>query len=50
MAKIITRSILSLSFISLFADIASEMLYPIMPLYLKSIGFSIAMTIRYDKI
>jgi MFS family permease len=43
MAKIITRSILLLSFISLFADIASEMLYPIMPLYLKSIGFSIAL-------
>ncbi len=43
MPKIITRSILILSFISLFADIASEMLYPIMPLYLKSIGFSVAL-------
>lgn len=26
---------------SLFADIASEMLYPILPIYLKSIGYSI---------
>ena len=30
-----------LSLISLFTDMASEMLYPIMPIYLKSIGFSI---------
>lgn len=30
-----------LSFVSLFADIASEMLYPIIPVYLKEIGFSI---------
>jgi MFS family permease len=43
MAKIITRSIIILSFISLFTDIASEMLYPVMPLYLKSIGFSITL-------
>lgn len=43
MAKIITRPIVILSFISLFTDIASEMLYPIMPLYLKSIGFSITL-------
>lgn len=27
--------------VSLFTDVASEMLYPIMPVYLKSIGFSI---------
>ncbi|MFS8083637.1 MAG: MFS transporter [Ginsengibacter sp.] len=27
--------------VSLFTDMASEMLYPIMPIYLKSIGFSI---------
>jgi len=27
--------------VSLFADIASEMLYPILPIYLKSIGYSI---------
>jgi MFS family permease len=30
-----------LSLVSLFTDIASEMLYPIMPIYLKSIHFSI---------
>jgi MFS family permease len=39
--KIITRNILILSFVSLFTDVASEMLYPIMPIYLKTIGFSI---------
>ena len=39
--KIITRNIWILSLISLFTDIASEMLYPIMPIYLKSIGFSV---------
>lgn len=41
--KIITRTIWVLSLISLFTDIASEMLYPILPLYLKSIGFSIVL-------
>ncbi len=30
-----------LSLVSLFTDMASEMLYPIMPIYLRSIGFSI---------
>jgi MFS family permease len=39
--KILTRTVLLVSFVSLFTDIASEMLYPIMPVYLKSIGFSI---------
>lgn len=39
--KVITRTILILSLISLFTDIASEMLYPVMPLYLRSIGFTI---------
>ena len=39
--KIITRTILLLSFVSLFTDMASEMLYPIMPVYLRSIGFSV---------
>ena len=39
--KIITRNILVLSFVSLFTDVASEMLYPVMPIYLKTIGFSI---------
>ena len=40
-SKIITTTILLVSFISLFNDIASEMLYPVMPVYLKSIGFSV---------
>ena len=39
--RIITRTVVILSLVSLFADIASEMLYPIIPVYLKEIGFSI---------
>lgn len=39
--RIITRTILVLSFVSLFADVASEMLYPIIPIYLEEIGFSV---------
>lgn len=39
--KIITRNIWILSLVSLLTDVASEMLYPVMPVYLKSIGFSI---------
>lgn len=42
-AKIITRTIWALSLVSLFTDVASEMLYPVMPIYLKSIGFSIVL-------
>jgi MFS family permease len=41
MTKILTRTILLVSLVSLFTDIASEMLYPIMPVYLRSIGFSV---------
>ncbi len=41
MGKIITRTVLLVSFVSLFTDIASEMLYPVMPVYLRSIGFSV---------
>lgn len=37
----ITRPVLVLSLVSLFTDMASEMLYPVMPVYLESIGFSI---------
>ena len=37
----LTRAIWLLSLISLFTDLASEMLYPVMPLYLRSIGFSV---------
>jgi|SRR6185312_552080 len=39
--KAITRTVLILSLVSLFNDIASEMLLPIMPIYLKTIGFSV---------
>ncbi len=38
--KAITRTIWILSIVSLFADMASEMLYPVMPVFLRSIGFS----------
>lgn len=38
--KYLTRSIWILSVVSLLNDISSEMLYPIMPLFLQSIGFS----------
>jgi MFS family permease len=41
MNKILTRTIWIVSLVSLFTDIASEMLYPIMPVYLRSIGFSV---------
>ncbi len=39
--KVITRTVLLLSAISFFTDIASEMLYPVIPIYLQSIGFSV---------
>jgi len=39
--KIITRTVWVLSMVSLFADVASEMLYPIIPVYLQQIGFSV---------
>ena len=39
--RVLTRTILLVSFVSLLTDIASEMLYPVMPVYLKSIGFSV---------
>lgn len=41
--KNITRTVWLLSVVSLLTDTASEMLYPIMPIYLQSIGFSIAL-------
>lgn len=41
--KYITRTVWILSLVSMFTDMASEMLYPIMPIYLKSIGFSIVL-------
>lgn len=39
--RIINRTVIILSLVSLFADVASEMLYPVIPVYLKEIGFSI---------
>lgn len=38
--RYLTRTIWILSIVSLLTDVASEMLYPIMPIYLRSIGFS----------
>lgn len=38
--KLITRTIWMLSLVSLFTDMASEMLYPVMPLFLKHIGYT----------
>lgn len=38
--KVLSRNVWILSLVSLFTDVASEMLYPVMPVYLKSIGFS----------
>lgn len=41
--KNISRAVWILSIVSLLTDTASEMLYPVMPIYLKSIGFSIVL-------
>ena len=49
--RIITRTVWMLSLVSLFTDMASEMLYPVMPLYLKEIGFSmLAIGILDDRV
>ncbi len=39
----IPKTVWILSFVSLFADFASELLYPVVPVYLKDIGFSVAL-------
>ncbi|MBL7744116.1 MAG: MFS transporter [Chitinophagaceae bacterium] len=39
--RVITRTVWILSLVSMFADIASELLYPVVPVYLKEIGFSV---------
>ncbi|HET9057583.1 MAG TPA: MFS transporter [Chitinophagaceae bacterium] len=39
--NIITPTVWMISLVSLFTDFASEMLYPVMPVYLQHIGFSI---------
>jgi MFS family permease len=36
-----SRTVILLSFVSLLTDTASEMLYPVMPAYLRQIGFSV---------
>ena len=41
--KYLTRTVIVLSLVSLFNDISSEMLYPVMPLFLTSIGFTSVM-------
>jgi len=41
--KNISRTVVILSVVSFFTDVATEMLYPIMPVYLSSIGFSIVL-------
>jgi len=41
--KSISRTVWVLSIVSLLTDTASEMLYPILPIYLKTIGFSVAL-------
>lgn len=41
--KYISKTVRILSVVSLLTDIASEMLYPIMPIYLRTIGFSIVL-------
>lgn len=38
----LTRTVWALSVVSLLADITSEMLYPILPIYLAGVGFSAA--------
>ena len=37
----ISRAVWILSLVSMFADVASEMLYPVIPVYLRNIGFSV---------
>ena len=39
--KVLNRTVWILSLVSLFADIASEMLYPVIPIYLADIGYSV---------
>ena len=41
MGKYFTRTVILLSLVSLFTDISSELLYPVLPFYLQRIGFSV---------
>ncbi|NSW44534.1 MAG: MFS transporter [Bacteroidales bacterium] len=40
--KILTKTVLLLSWVSLFTDISSEMLYPVIPIFLASMHYSAA--------
>ncbi|WP_304517990.1 MFS transporter [Cecembia rubra] len=40
-SNLLSRNVIVLSLVSFFTDVASEMLYPVMPIYLSSIGFSV---------
>lgn len=40
MKRFITPTVFVLSLVSLFTDLSSEMLYPVMPVFLQSIGFT----------
>lgn len=40
-SSLLTKNVIILSLVSFFTDVASEMLYPVMPIYLSSIGFSV---------
>lgn len=39
--RLLTRTVILLSLVSLFTDMASEMLYPVLPVYFREIGFSV---------
>ena len=41
MGKYFTRIVILLSLVSLFTDISSELLYPVLPFYLQRVGFSV---------
>ncbi len=43
MKRYITKTIWIVSLVSLFSDTTSKMLYPIIPIYLKSIGFTVVL-------
>lgn len=40
-SRVITRNVWFLALVSLMADVASELLYPVAPVYLRTIGFSV---------
>lgn len=40
-SRVITRNVWFLALVSLMADVASELLYPVVPVYLRTIGFTV---------